>query len=142
VLVRLRTLELDGPPMTPPKNVLVVDHDGDIRQVVADLLLDLGYVVTLAKDAATMRAVLEAEGIDLVVLDVSTSKAEEAALAALARKRGVRLVMISGHPDVMEAFHDRADQLLWKPFAGEALKRAVNHALASGTFGQRREDPD
>jgi two-component system, OmpR family, response regulator len=128
--------------MTPPKNVLVVDHDGDIRQVVADLLLDLGYVVTLARDAATMRAVLDAEGIDLVVLDASTSTAEEVALATLARKRGVRLVMISGHPDVMEAFQDRADQLLWKPFAGEALKRAVDHALASGTFGQRREDPD
>jgi two-component system, OmpR family, response regulator len=128
--------------MTPPKNVLVVDHDGDIRQVVADLLLDLGYVVTLAKDAERMRAVLDADGVDLVVLDASTSEAEQVALATLARKRGVRLVVISGRPEVMEVFHDRADQLLWKPFAGEALKRAVDHALASGTFGQRSEDPD
>ena len=128
--------------MTPPRHILVVDHDGDIREVVADLLSDLGYVVTLARDAERMRTLLDAGGIDLVVLDASTSEAEEVSLATLARKRGVRLVMISGHPEVMEAFHDRADQLLWKPFAGEALKRAVDHALASGTFGQRREDPD
>ena len=76
------------------------------------------------------------------MLDASTSAAEDVTLATLARNRGIRLVMISGHPEVMEAFHDRADQLLWKPFAGEALKRAVDHALASGTFGQRSEDPD
>ena len=128
--------------MTSPKHVLVVDHDGDIRQVVADLLSDLGYVVTLAEDAERLRAVLDADGIDLIVLDASTSEAEDVALATLARDRGVRLVMISGRPEIMEAFHDRADQLLWKPFASEALKRAVDHALASHTFGQRGEDPE
>jgi len=128
--------------MTSPKRVLVVDHDGDVRQVVADLLLDLGYVVTLAKDVERLRAILDADGIDLIVLDASTSESEEVTLATLARNRGVRLVMISGRPEIMESFQGRADQLLWKPFAGDALRRAVDHAFASGTFGQRREDPD
>ena len=127
--------------MTPPKRILVVDHVGDVRQVVADLLLDLGYLVTLAKDAADMRATLDAGGIDLIVLDASMSAAEEVSLAVVARDRGIRLVMISGRPENMQAFHDRADQLLWKPFTGDALKRAVDYAFASSTFGQRTEDP-
>ena len=50
--------------------------------------------------------------------------------------------MISGHPTQMVASQARADQLLWKPFGGEALKRAVDHAFASDTSGQRKEDPD
>ena len=128
--------------MTPPKHILVVDHDGDVRQIIADLLLDLGHVVTLAKDSATMRAVLDANVVELVVLDASTSDIEAITLATVARDRGIRLLMISGHPTIMEAYQDRADQLLWKPFKGDALKRAVDHALASDTFGQRKEDPE
>ena len=128
--------------MTHPKHVLVVDHDGDVRQAIADLLLDVGHVVTLAKDAATMKAVLDAKGVELIVLDASTSDIEAITLATVARDRGIRLIMISGHPTIMEAYQDRADQLLWKPFAGDALKRAVEHALASDTFGQRKADPD
>jgi DNA-binding NtrC family response regulator len=108
---------------------LVVDCDGDVRQIVADLLIDLGHVVTLARDGATMRAILDAIGIDLIVLDASTSDTDALTLATVARERGIRLVMISGHPAIMKAYRDRADQLLWKPFAGDALKRAIEHAL-------------
>ena len=63
-------------------------------------------------------------------------------LALHARERGIRLVMISGSPVQMGVAHKRADQMLHKPFRGEALERAIQHALASDTFGQRGEDPD
>jgi DNA-binding NtrC family response regulator len=128
--------------MAYPKHILVVDHDGDVRQTIADLLLDLGYLVSLAKDAETMRAALAAANVQLIVLDATTSDIEAITLATVARERGIRLVMISGHPTQMEASQERADQLLWKPFAGDALKRAVDYAFASATVGQREEDPD
>jgi DNA-binding NtrC family response regulator len=124
------------------KHILVVDHDGDVRQTVADLLLDLGYLVTLAKNADAMRAILAANMIDLIVLDASTSDAEAVTLATVARERGIRLIMISGHPQIMKAYDERADQLLWKPFGSDALERAVDYAFASNTRGQRKEDPD
>jgi DNA-binding NtrC family response regulator len=124
-----------------PKHVLIVDHDGDVREVVSDLLLDLGFRVSTAEDAATMHALLDRESIELVVLDASTSAPRETDLALEAKEHGIRLVMISGHPDIMERFQDRADQLLWKPFGRDALKRAVGHALASDVLGQRKQDP-
>jgi two-component system, OmpR family, phosphate regulon response regulator OmpR len=127
--------------MTPPKRILVLDR-GDVRQIIAELLVDLGYVVTLAEGAARMRAELDTGGIDLIVLDATASDAETITLASVARDRGVRLVMISGRPATIEAYHDRADQLLRKPFTREELRRAVDYAFASGTFGQRKEDPD
>jgi DNA-binding NtrC family response regulator len=128
--------------MSRPKHILVVDHDGDVRDVIADLLLDLGYSVSHAQDAAKMRALLAADRIDLIVLDASTSDAEAVTLATVARDRGIRLVMISGNLETMEAYNNRADQLLRKPFGRDALKRAVNYAFASAMLGQRKEDPD
>ena len=131
----------EGCHLALPKHVLSVDHDSDIRQVVSDLLLDLGFRVSTAKDAETMHALLNRESIELIVLDASTSATREAHLALEAKDRGIRLVMISGHPDIMERFQGRADQLLWKPFGREQLKRAVGHALESEVCGQRKEDP-
>jgi two-component system, OmpR family, response regulator len=124
-------------------HVLVVDHDGDVREIIADLLLDLGHRVSLAKDGDAMRAFIQArDKVQLIVLDASTSDAEEITLGIQARDHGIRLIMISGHPGIMERYQDRADQLLWKPFGRAELERAVDHALASEIAGQRVEDPD
>ena len=125
-----------------PKHILVIDRDGDIRDVVSGLLLDLGFQVSVAKDAAATCAILDADSVDVIVLDASTSDMADVSLAIEAKERGIRLVMISGNPNAMERFHDRADQLLWKPFRRADLERAIQHALASHTFGQRREDPN
>ena len=139
-LFRTRLSENGGD--VQPKHILVIDHDGDIRDVVSGLLLDLGYQVSVAKDAAATHAILDADAIDLIVLDVSTSDMADVSLAIEAKDRGIRLVMISGSPKEMELFQTRADQLLWKPFRRADLERAIQHALASHTFGQRREDPN
>jgi DNA-binding response OmpR family regulator len=124
------------------KRILVIDRDGDIRDIVSALLLDLGYEVSVAKDAEAARAILNRDGIDLIVLDASASDAPSVSLAIDAKDRGMRLVMISGSPKEMELFQNRADQLLWKPFRRADLERAIQHAFASHTFGQRREDPN
>jgi two-component system, OmpR family, phosphate regulon response regulator OmpR len=124
------------------KHILVIDRDGDIRDVVSGLLADLGYRVSVAKDAAATRAILDADGVDVIVLDASTSDMADVSLAIEAKDRGIRLVMISGNPKEMELFQNRADQLLWKPFRRADLERAIQHALASHTFGQRVEDLD
>jgi DNA-binding response OmpR family regulator len=129
--------------MTPPKHILVVDHDGDVREIIAGLLLDQGHRVSLAKDGPGMRGFIESgDRVDLIVLDASSSALEAISLAVQARDEGIQLVMVSGHPSLMHEYHDRADQLLHKPFTGAELERAVQHALASDTFGQRKEDPD
>jgi DNA-binding NtrC family response regulator len=79
-----------------PKHILVIDSDGDIRDVVSTLLLDLGYRVSVGKDAEAARALLDADGIDLIVLDASTRDPVDTSIAIEAKNRGIRLVMISG----------------------------------------------
>ena len=98
--------------MEASTHVLVVEHQDDVRETICELLVDLGYRVTVAKDADRMRAALDLGPTDLIVLDATVSSTEELSLAIQVRNRGIRLVMISGNPALMKEFHDRADQLL------------------------------
>ncbi|RZM17997.1 MAG: response regulator, partial [Sphingomonas sp.] len=50
--------------------LLIVDDDGDIRELTAAFLAAHGYVVDTAEDGPSMRAALERESYALVVLDV------------------------------------------------------------------------
>ena len=125
--------------MPTPKHILVVEDDSDVRQVIADQLEELGYRVSLADNGETMRAFLQTlDPIDLIVLDGVMPGEQSESLALHAAERKVRLVMISGSPEHMQKANSRADQLLAKPFGSADLKRAVEAALASDTFGQRR----
>src|SRR4051794_18460879 len=111
------------------KHIVVYDQEGEIRTVISSLLRDLGYRVSVAGDVETLRVLARASGIDLIVLDASTSDKEGVDVALDAKRYGVRLVMISGNPEMMESFHNRADQLLWKPFGRDKLRNAVEAAL-------------
>jgi DNA-binding response OmpR family regulator len=68
-----------------PKHILVLDHEGEIREVVSALLVDLGYRVSVASDAEAMRALPDSESIDLIVLDASASDGQ-ASISRLRRR--------------------------------------------------------
>ena len=53
------------------RHVLVVDDDGDVRDVMMSMLQDYGFVATAATDGVVMRDILAANAapIDAIVLD-------------------------------------------------------------------------
>jgi DNA-binding NtrC family response regulator len=53
----------------PPQRILVVDADGDVRQVSTELLLRCGYEVDAAEDAAAAWRALNTVRYDLVITD-------------------------------------------------------------------------
>lgn len=129
--------------MDARRHILVVEQQADVRQVLCELLVDLGFRVDVAAHAAGMRArVMGNDPFDLVVLDASLPTDDEGDAVEWARRHGLRVVMISGHPAKMKEFQDRADQLLHKPIRRTDLERAVHLALASEVRGQRNEDPE
>jgi len=129
--------------MSAARHALVFDCDGAIPQVVSDLLLDMGYRVSLATDVTALRAFLDTPShVDLVVLEAGVSDAEVNSLVTLAEDRGIRIVMISGDLGLIQAYNERTDLLLRKPFGRERLRRAVEHAFASDVCGRRSADPD
>ena len=54
-----------------PKHILVVDDDADIRQAAEMVLTSAGYKVSFAASAEEAMQKLQADGADLVLLDLA-----------------------------------------------------------------------
>jgi two-component system OmpR family response regulator len=123
--------------MTP--HILVVDDDGDVRDVIIEILAEYGFATTAAKGGAAMREILAADGppINAIVLDALMPGEASSDLADFAEFLGLPLVMISGSHECMAFAADHGLQLLHKPFRAAELIQAIESAVTSGQFGQR-----
>jgi CheY-like chemotaxis protein len=122
--------------MTPrpsSKRVLVVDDDDDIREVIGELLDDVGYEVILARDGRQALAMLTKEPLpSAIVLDMMMPGMDGATFRAkqLADERlaAIPVVAISAFgkprlPGVRET--------LAKPFDMSALREAIERACGN-----------
>lgn len=121
------------------RHVLVVDDDGDVRDVIINMLVDQGFVATAATGGVAMRDILAADTvpIDAIVLDALMPGEESATLALHAKALRIPLVMISGSGESIKFAEENSLQLLRKPFRIPQLIQAIHDAIASGQFGQR-----
>ena len=69
--------------MSEQRHILVVDDERRIRTMLRRYLADEGFQVSEAADGAAMRAVLERDTVDLVLLDLMHARRGR----ALARPR-------------------------------------------------------
>jgi DNA-binding response OmpR family regulator len=124
--------------MGQSKHILVVDDNGDVREVIVDILQQQNYRVSTASSGSVMRDFLEiGDAVECVILDALMPGEASASLALYLKKKRIPVVMISGSPEAMKYAADNGLQLLPKPFRSQELYSAVNTALASGEFGQR-----
>jgi DNA-binding response OmpR family regulator len=124
--------------MGQSKHILVVDDNGDVRDVIVASLQTHDFRVSSAPGGSVMRDFLETgDTVDCVILDALMPGEASASLALHLKERGIPVVMISGSPEAMKYAMDNGLQLLRKPFHPQELYSAVNTALASGEFGQR-----
>lgn len=121
------------------RHVLVVDDDGDVRDVMMGMLQDNGFVATAATGGVAMRNILAAAAapIDAIVLDAVMPGEESDTLALYAKTLRIPVVMISGSGESIKFAEENGLQLLRKPFRIPQLIEAVEAAIASGQFGQR-----
>jgi two-component system, OmpR family, response regulator len=120
--------------MSPPKHILVVDDNGDVRDVIVAILESYDFRVSHAASGALMRDFLQtADPVDCVVGEGNIS------FALHLKEVGLPVVVISGSHDAMDRAEEYNLQLLRKPFHAKELFDAVNTALASGEFGQRSQ---
>jgi PAS domain S-box-containing protein len=140
-----------GPAANPPKTapdvdwrgsgrVLVMDDERDIREMIRDILSRHGYEVEVAADGRASvdmyaRAMREAKGFDLVILDLTVPGGTGGAWALRELKKldpHVVAIVSSGYSDHAELTHFEEhgfSGMVAKPYRASVLLLAVRNAL-------------
>jgi CheY-like chemotaxis protein len=110
--------------------VLVVEDEPVIRELMAILLEEEGYVVRQAVDGLEALEVMERHGIDLVLSDVKMPRLDGASLVQRLRARGDPIPVV-----LMSAVYAEVDlpgvPFLRKPVNGEEVIDIIAAALAT-----------
>ena len=111
--------------------VLLVEDEPNVRRVVRQQLVDLGYPVIEAENGAQALEMIEhIPDIALVVSDVIMPGINGRQLAeqVLASRPGMRFVLMSGYTDETDDASPGALPVLAKPFVRQDLARALQQA--------------
>jgi DNA-binding response OmpR family regulator len=119
--------------MSPAANLLVVDDDASVRNMLREYLAGNGFAVRVAGDGPTMRAELERELPDLVLLDLRLPGEDGLTLARFLREHydlGIVMVTASGDTvDRVVGLEVGADDYIAKPFDPRELLARIRSVL-------------
>jgi CheY-like chemotaxis protein len=113
------------------RRILLVDDDPGVREVVGFVLgLDHHRVVE-ARNGKEALSRFEREAFDLVITDYAMPEMNGQELASNLRrlKQEQRILMISGHANLMPHLGRDVDLLLGKPFSIQGLRQAIETVL-------------
>jgi len=129
---------LVAPPTITPqgggKTILVVEDEPVVRQMVVELLKELGYATLQAEDARGALPILEStRPIDLLLSDVGLPGMNGRQLAEIARQRrpGLKVLFATGYAEGahLEGYLEPGMTLITKPFNLGALASRVAETL-------------
>lgn len=119
--------------MEPAAQLLVVDDDASVSAMLAEYLATHGYAVRVAADGEAMRAALEAELPDLVLLDLRLPGEDGLTLARFLRQHyDLGIVMVTAAGDTIDrvvGLEVGADDYVAKPFDPRELLARVKSVL-------------
>lgn len=119
--------------LEPESHILVVDDDGQIRQLIVRFLRDNGYRASGARDSIEMRETLAATPIDLIVLDLMLPGVSGLDLCRDLRATSlVPIIMLTAkgeETDRIVGLELGADDYLPKPFNPRELLARIRAVL-------------
>lgn len=116
-------------------HILVVDDDHDIREMVADYLRKNGFRTSLAADGREMRAVLDTNAVDLIVLDVMMPGDDGLVLSRnlrASKHKAIPVIMLTARDDATDriiGLEMGADDYVTKPFSPRELLARINAVI-------------
>jgi two-component system phosphate regulon response regulator OmpR len=120
--------------VTAPKgHILVVDDDDRLRDLLKRYLTREGHDITVARDAACARRLLDTMAFDLIVLDVMMPGEDGLSLLSAIRKRiAAPIILLTARgeaADRIDGLRQGADDYLPKPFEPEELALRIGAIL-------------
>lgn len=116
-------------------HILIVDDDHEIRELVSSYLKKNGLRVSLAGDGRQMRAFLETDSVDLIVLDIMMPGDDGLVLCRELRAgkhKTTPILMLTARSDETDrivGLEMGADDYLAKPFAARELLARIKAVL-------------
>ena len=118
--------------------ILIIDDDGQLRQILQQLLTSSGHAVTTAHDGADGLRRFRAEPADLIITDVFMPDQDGLGTILALRREfpGVRIIAISGRESrspnwLTVAARLGATRTLANPFTVGQLTEAIADVLAA-----------
>jgi DNA-binding response OmpR family regulator len=112
------------------RRILIVDDDPGFSSMIAEYLRDRGHIAVTAADGDEMRAAMEQDDIDLVLLDLVLPREDGVALTQYIRSNSnVGIIILSGKGDMADrvlTLELGADDYLQKPFELRELSARIN----------------
>lgn len=121
--------------METTDHILVVDDDRDIRELIVDYLVKSGYRATGAANGKEMRAVLDRQAVDMVVLDIMLPGDDGLTLCRQLRSgqhKDLPILMLTARHDDMDrilGLEMGADDYVVKPFVARELLARIKAIL-------------
>jgi len=128
----------EAPRAEAGETVLVVEDEPVIRNLIVEVLQDLGYRALEASDGPAGLKVLQSrQRIDLLVTDVGLPGINGRQLADAARetRHSLKVLFITGYAEnamLANGFLDPGMEMITKPFAVEALAARIR-SMIQGT---------
>jgi len=126
--------------MTGRAIVLIVEDEPDVRELIADVLMENGYEIEVAPDGAAALQLTDQRSYDLILSDLRMPKMDGAALYwALQLRHGAampRMIYVTGQAHSLDYAGFLAASrvpVLSKPFSPDDLRKAVPQALTSSS---------
>jgi PAS domain S-box-containing protein len=113
------------------ENVLVVEDDTIVRQLIVEVLRELGYRVREAGDGPSGLRILESdERIDLLITDIGLPglNGRQIADAARVRRAGLKVLFMTGYAEnaaLANGFLEPGMEMITKPFTVDALAERI-----------------
>lgn len=134
--------------LDPEAHILVVEDDGEMRLLVARLLREAGFRVSVARDGREMWEAVDGPvgAPDVVLLDVMLPGASGFDLLRRLRERGNRMpvLMLTARGEEMDrvlGLELGADDYVAKPFAPRELVARVRALLRRASLAEAASDP-
>ena len=132
---------LTVPPPTHAARVLIIEDEPEVQAVLADMLREAGYVVTVAKDGSNGLDRCEEEPIDIVLSDISMPGLSGWEVAARVRARfpTIPIGFVTGWGDQLDPerlARTGVSFVIAKPFQTLDVLRHVAQALTTAQPGR------
>ena len=127
--------------------ILIVDDNADIRNIINDLIADVGFKTRIAANYNQALLEIDKKLPDVAIIDVKLDKGDNDGLELLShiktKDKNIPVIIITGHANVemaINALKAGAFEFIEKPFNQERLLNFINRAVENINLKKKNKE--